>query len=260
MKTDDPWSKRVDRAAELARDASPTQHLVAFYAALLAAQSEVYRAVAGAGSSLTGVLQRDLPAVKPALAPVLDAVAAAGPGDLAQRALALRDEPGDGLDLLLLSYWRSPSGIDFFGKACLQPYARCLADRGIPIPHASDAAAPNRCPVCAGRPQVASIEGGPASGGRTLHCARCLTSWSFKRVMCVECGEENPATLGCYRSPEYPHVRLDTCDICRHYVKAVDLTILGLADPLVDDVASAALDLWAVEQGYVKVERNLVGM
>jgi FdhE protein len=76
----------------------------------------------------------------------------------------------------------------------------------------------------------------------------------------VHCGEEDQARLGYHRSPAYPHIRLDTCDACRHYVKTVDLTVLGLADPLADDVASGALDLWAVENGYEKIERNLVGL
>jgi formate dehydrogenase maturation protein FdhE len=44
------------------------------------------------------------------------------------------------------------------------------------------------------------------------------------------------------------------------YIKGVDLTRLGLAEPLVDDVATAALDLWAVEKGYTKIELNLVGL
>jgi formate dehydrogenase maturation protein FdhE len=40
----------------------------------------------------------------------------------------------------------------------------------------------------------------------------------------------------------------------------VDLTRLGLAAPLVDEVYAAPLDLWAGEHGYSKVELNLVGV
>jgi formate dehydrogenase maturation protein FdhE len=40
----------------------------------------------------------------------------------------------------------------------------------------------------------------------------------------------------------------------------VDLTINGLAVPLVDEIAAAALDLWAVEHGYQKIELNLMGL
>ena len=43
-------------------------------------------------------------------------------------------------------------------------------------------------------------------------------------------------------------------------MKSVDLSRLGLAVPLVDEVAGAPLDLWARERGYEKIELNLVGL
>ena len=55
-------------------------------------------------------------------------------------------------------------------------------------------------------------------------------------------------------------IRIEACDSCGHYLKGIDLTRLGLAVPLVDEVAAAPLDLWAREQGYTKVELNLVGL
>ena len=55
-------------------------------------------------------------------------------------------------------------------------------------------------------------------------------------------------------------MRVDACDSCRHYLKSIDLGRLGLAVPLVDEVAAAALDLWALEHGYEKIELNLVGL
>ena len=60
--------------------------------------------------------------------------------------------------------------------------------------------------------------------------------------------------------PGVVDVRLEACDTCRHYIKGVDLTRLGLAVPLVDEVAAAALDVWAHERGYTKIELNLVGL
>jgi formate dehydrogenase maturation protein FdhE len=40
----------------------------------------------------------------------------------------------------------------------------------------------------------------------------------------------------------------------------VDLTKNGRAEPLVDELASAPLDLWAREHGYAKLQSNLLGM
>jgi len=50
------------------------------------------------------------------------------------------------------------------------------------------------------------------------------------------------------------------CDTCGHYLKGVDLTRLGVAVPIVDEVAGAPLDAWAREHGYEKIELNLVGL
>jgi len=34
----------------------------------------------------------------------------------------------------------------------------------------------------------------------------------------------------------------------------------GHADPIVDEIASAPLDLWARDRGYAKLQKNLLGM
>ena len=43
-------------------------------------------------------------------------------------------------------------------------------------------------------------------------------------------------------------------------MKSIDLTVDGRAVPVVDEVATLPLDAWAVEQGYSKIEINLIGM
>ena len=56
------------------------------------------------------------------------------------------------------------------------------------------------------------------------------------------------------------HVRVEACDTCRTFLKSVDLTKNGLAVPEVDEVATLALDFWAAEHGYAKLQLNLLGM
>ena len=79
-------------------------------------------------------------------------------------------------------------------------------------------------------------------------------------MVCANCGEERPGKLGYFHSSEFDHVRIEACDSCKHYIKAVDLTRLGFAAPLVDEIYAAPLDLWAREHGYTKIELNLVGL
>ncbi len=96
-------------------------------------------------------------------------------------------------------------------------------------------------------------------GGRRLLCATCLTAWPFRRLRCAYCGEEDEHKLSYFRG-EADHLRVEACESCRRYVKTVDLTRLGLAVPIVDEVAGAPLDLWAREHGYDKIELNLLGL
>ena len=53
--------------------------------------------------------------------------------------------------------------------------------------------------------------------------------------------------------------KVEACDNCQRYFKAVDMTIDGLAVPLVDEAALAVLDVWASGLGYTKIIRNMIG-
>lgn len=57
-------------------------------------------------------------------------------------------------------------------------------------------------------------------------------------------------------------MRIEACDTCRSYIKTFDLRQPGARDivPLVDDVASATLDLWALDQGLQRPVRSLAGV
>jgi FdhE protein len=85
-----------------------------------------------------------------------------------------------------------------------------------------------------------------------------MTEWPYRRVVCTGCGEEEFDKLPVYTAETLPHVRVEACDRCRRYLKTVDLSKNGLAVPIVDDVASVSLDLWAREAGYRRARRNLL--
>ena len=117
--------------------------------------------------------------------------------------------------------------------------------------------APSTCPFCGERPVAAVLRPEGEGGKRYLLCSRCFTEWEFRRMLCPNCGEENHQKLPVYTTTEFPHIRVEACDSCRHYLKAIDLTLDGLAVPEVDELASVALDLWAAENGYTKLAPNL---
>jgi FdhE protein len=163
---------------------------------------------------------------------------------------------------MLLDGWRTLAANLFLPKAILQPYAQRLAERSQRPLDRELYTTDYCCPFCAGPPQLSILQGGGEleGGGRTLLCATCLTAWPFRRVRCASCGEEDEQLLAYFHSPAFEHLRVDACDTCRRYLKTVDLTRLGVAVPLVDEVAGAPLDVWAREQGYEKIELNLVGL
>jgi len=96
-------------------------------------------------------------------------------------------------------------------------------------------------------------------GKRHLQCSFCLTEWEFRRVLCPACAEVDYAKLPRYSPEELKAVRVEACDTCKCYLKSFDLTVDGLLIPEVDEVATIALDMWAIEQGYRKIRTNVTG-
>lgn len=256
------WDKQIKRANDLAEQSDASQPLMKFYWHLLTSQKEIYKTLRSYEQwQPSGRVETDVALLSTKLQPVLQTVQSHGPTPLASEAETLIQSPNR-LNELLIEYWNNPTDVQFFGKACLQPYFKFLSDAGVSLARGLVKSA-SRCPFCGGRPQVTFLENkeqNADAGTRYLLCGTCLTSWEFRRVVCANCAEEEPAKLGYFQSAQFDHVRIEACDSCKHYIKGVDLTRLGYAVPLVDEIHAAALDLWALERGYKKIELNLVGM
>jgi FdhE protein len=254
------WHVAAARAERLAAEVPGAAEILRFYATLLHAQAEVDRQLRG--STLSGNLTGDLPAIRSAMLTLLRTVAGCAPQRLGSEAQALLACGAAERDESLLRYWCAPSDDQFFAKAFLQPYMHVLTRIGVrPVGRYLPPAA-HSCPFCAGRPQLSVLAPGRADAppGRSLLCATCLSTWPFRRVLCAHCGEEREDKLPYFHSGDYDAVRVEACDTCRRYLKGIDLSRGGLAVPLVDEVAAAVLDVWAREKGYAKIELNLIGM
>ena len=117
-----------------------------------------------------------------------------------------------------------------------------------PLPRVRFAAGPGR----------AAEEGHGAK--RTLLCSLCFTEWDYRRILCPHCGEQQFDALPVYTAEQFEDVRIEACTRRQRYIKTIDLTKNGLAVPPVDDIASVSLDLWAREQGYVRIRENLLAL
>ena len=150
-----------------------------------------------------------------------------------------------------------PAPLAFLPRGFLSPLAEALSDLVTP----SGSPRTPTCPRCGWPPQVSMLEDEPdATGTRRLVCALCATAWTFPRATCPACGVTGDRGLEFHVDDATRHVRVEACRTCRCYLKSVDLRVTGLAVPLVDDLATPELDLWAAGQGLEKITPNVLGL
>jgi FdhE protein len=152
---------------------------------------------------------------------------------------------------LLLSEPSTEEG-KFFWRVLMQPYAERFRKPG-------DGTG-STCPSCGGKPVVGVLRGEGDGAKRCLICHLCALEWPYRRLICPNCGEQDKEKLPVYIAEQVPYIRVEACDTCRTYLKSVDLTKDGFAIPEVDEIATVALNLWADERGYAKIETNILGM
>jgi FdhE protein len=106
------------------------------------------------------------------------------------------------------------------------------------------------CPACGAWPALAEARG--LEGRRQLRCGRCGGDWPFDWLRCPFCGNGDHTTLGGLVSETAGDMRkVETCQPCRGYVKTVTTLVARSASEVVlEDVASAAFDVAAIEAGF----------
>jgi len=131
--------------------------------------------------------------------------------------------------------------------SALHPFLRSLAQSLAPLVR-DGAWYRGICPVCGGEPDFATL--GSRNGRRRLVCSRCDTEWTFRRIGCPFCGNDDPRRLGYYPSNDGAY-RLSVCGTCRRYIKTVDLReAAGDRLPAVERVLTVGMDLAAEKAGY----------
>ena len=258
------WAKRMDRAAELAERNTWAKEVLGFYLHVLEFQKGIYERIQAsdgpAKAELGGLREAlNLDAAARSLPELRAVVLKNGPQKLAEEAGRLRETSGPQIRELLERWLAStdrPDGAAFFARVLLQPQAERLAQSG---QFGRQEVAGNKCPHCQSEPQLAVIRPEGDGGKRLLLCSLCQSEWEFRRILCPSCGEENHEKLPRYSAAGVVAVRVEACDTCKHYLKSIDMTVDGLAVPVVDEVATAPLDLWAAEHDYRKIQLNLMG-
>jgi FdhE protein len=250
------WDQRIRRADELAAQHPFAAEVLLFYSHVTRFQKDLYANMAGVGA--------DLSLLAPRFPDFLEHIAAAAPEPLAQCARDLRKASRRPGSMALNSFWRGaaiPAGAGPRAGAAGMHVPAAL--RG--VPGRSHEPMPSRetsgtCPFCRARPIAGVLRPEGDGGKRSLICALCATEWNIGRMVCPACGEQTVEKLAVYTADQFPHVRVEACDTCRYYIKTVDLTKNGNAVPVVDELATIPLDLWAQQHDYVKLRANLLGL
>lgn len=246
------WNRRIARAEELQSRFPESSGILAFYVRVARFQKRI-------ADKLVTHPETDPCALTAYFADLSSLVSEHGPAELSAYGRESLSTPA-AQEEVLMNLWegdfQESESAKFFARALLQPFAEALASRGNPDTQSTSPV----CPFCSARPVCGVLRGEGEGAKRSLLCSLCATEWQYRRIICPNCGEEDRDKLPIYLAGEIDYVRIDACDTCRTYMKSVDLTKDGHAVPVIDELATTALTVWAEEKGYSKIETNLLGM
>jgi FdhE protein len=260
-----PWQRRIRRAEQLAAQYPFATEILGFYIHVARFQEGLHQRLertSTTGSALSRSNLIELPELLTSFPAFLALLEEKAPDRFAQVAHDLRNLPSSAWPDLLSQCWSTTdepphAPEEFLALAFLQPCSEFLRSRaGLQL----DGYTHSLCPFCDRKPALAVLRPQGDGARRNLVCGFCLCEWEFRRIVCAGCGQEDQAKLPVYTAEQFPHIRVECCDACHIYIKSVDLAKNGLADSLVDELASVPLDLWAQEHGYAKLHRNLLGL
>jgi Protein involved in formate dehydrogenase formation len=170
--------------------------------------------------------------------------------------------PRDGWSALVDEYWRSggraTNDLDelalFVMDTLITPFAQRQAQQRGGMEPQEDR--PYDCPWCGSPPIVAVLREEGHGARRSLLCGWCDQEWPAQRIRCLACDESRFDALPVISAEALSAVRVDLCETCGVYIKTIDLTRDGSALPLVDDLATLPLDLWARDHDYRRLRAN----
>lgn len=264
------YDLRLRRAEKLIAEKSAASEVLSFYCRVVAFQKGLLSQIAESqrriGRDPFSPIREslDLTELLPHFRGFLALAEKHGPGALAAAAAQIAREASELWIAELMEYWangglagRSAGPFEhFFARAFLDPYAMFVENRTAK-PAMLDT--PRVCPLCGAQPMMGVLRPEGDSGKRSLICSFCGHEWSFRRIWCAVCGEEDEKKLPVYVAEQLPYIRMECCETCKFYTRTVDLTKDGNAVPVVDDLAAIPLTLWAHEHGYTRMQPNLFG-
>lgn len=250
------WTARIARARALAAKHPAAAELLELYCTLATFQQSIFNEMVAQQTTDPLSVARFYPKLRDIIERTGPALAA----DFGREHL----KTSDAVDAFVIAHWDDPTGdpmlpdvfARFYSRVLLQPFAEALALRGAP----PAGAASGMCPFCGARAMAAVLRGEGDGGKRFLLCSLCSMEWEYLRIRCPGCGSDDKEKLPVFTTADFNYIRIEACDNCQTYIKAIDLTKDGHAVPVADELASVSLNVWAEEHGYTKYEPNLLGL
>jgi FdhE protein len=208
-----------------------------------------------------------IPAMRPALLQLCDALATGGAGDAAAHIRAAIDSGQmDAGSLFAASLARNQNAIRtgaahrglapdlvwLVGELAVGPFVSRLqqalfGDADDTLRAALDAWDRGYCAACGSWPAVAEVVG----GHRTLRCSFCSSAWELKQYACIYCNETGAQFVTAAPNEERKDRRVEVCSNCGGYLKTIDLPELSPFPLLsISDIETTDLDIAAMEHGY----------
>jgi FdhE protein len=138
--------------------------------------------------------------------------------------------------------------IELFLEESLRPDLEKIAEQYGEIVAKSDWSE-GYCPICGREPKIGELK--EEEGRRYLFCNQCGYEWTFIRVKCPFCGNEEQQSLAFFTIEGDERYCVDVCNECKRYIKIIDFRETKQEANLdVEDIATLHLDMLAYEEGY----------
>jgi FdhE protein len=145
----------------------------------------------------------------------------------------------------------SPLLLWTLAQNALKPALRAWCRELSPLVQGAGAWEKAGCYVCGASASLGELQGN--EGARHLRCGQCGADWLCRRIRCVHCGNEDPASLGILFPDGCREVaRAEVCEACRGYLKVIAGFAPASPEELaLADLSTLHLDHCAQGQGYL---------